>query len=40
MTPLLQLRISAGYPGKPDVLRDVSIDMEPAEIVGSGGTQR
>ena len=29
MTPLLKLRITAGYPGKPDVLRDVSVEIEP-----------
>jgi len=37
MTPLLQLRITAGYPGKPDVLRDVSVEMAPGEIVGLVG---
>jgi len=37
MTPLLKLRITAGYPGKPDVLRDVSIEIEPGEIVGLVG---
>lgn len=37
MTPLLKLRITAGYPGKPDVLRDVSVEIEPAEIVGLVG---
>jgi peptide/nickel transport system ATP-binding protein len=37
MTPLLKLRITAGYPGKPDVLHDVSIEIEPAEIVGLVG---
>jgi len=37
MTPLLQLRITAGYPGKPEVLRDVSVEMAPGEIVGLVG---
>lgn len=37
MTPLLQLRITAGYPGKPDVLRDVSVEMQAGEIVGLVG---
>lgn len=37
MTPLLKLRITAGYPGKPDVLRDVSVELEPSEIVGLVG---
>lgn len=37
MTPLLQLRITAGYPGKPEVLRDVSIELAPGEIVGLVG---
>ncbi|MBZ5601225.1 MAG: ABC transporter ATP-binding protein [Acidobacteriia bacterium] len=32
--PLLSLRISAGYAGKPDVLRDLSLDVSPGEIVG------
>jgi peptide/nickel transport system ATP-binding protein len=37
MTSLLKLRITAGYPGKPDVLREVSIEMHPGEIVGLVG---
>jgi peptide/nickel transport system ATP-binding protein len=37
MTPLLQLRITAGYPGKQDVLRDVSVEMQAGEIVGLVG---
>lgn len=37
MTSLLNLRITAGYPGKPDVLRDVSLEMAPAEIMGLVG---
>lgn len=36
-SPLLSLRISAGYPGRPDVLRDVSLDIAPGEIVGLVG---
>jgi len=37
MNPLLRLRISAGYPGKPDVLREVALEMAPGEIVGLVG---
>jgi len=37
MNPLLKLRISAGYPGKPDVLREVAFEMAPGEIVGLVG---
>jgi ABC-type glutathione transport system ATPase component len=37
MTPLLQLRITAGYPGKPDVLREVSLEIAPGEILGLVG---
>jgi peptide/nickel transport system ATP-binding protein len=37
MTPLLRLRISAGYPGKPNVLREVAFEMAPGEIVGLVG---
>lgn len=37
MTPLLRLRISADYPGKPGVLRDVSLELAPGEIVGLVG---
>ena len=37
MNPLLRLRISAGYPGKPDVLREVAFEMAPGEIVGLVG---
>ena len=38
--PLLQLRISAGYAGKPDVLRDVSLEIAEGEIVGLVGRER
>jgi ABC-type dipeptide/oligopeptide/nickel transport system ATPase component len=31
---MLRLRLSAGYPGKPDVLRDIMLDIEEGEIVG------
>lgn len=34
MDPALRIRLSAGYPGKPEVLRDVSLDIEEGEIVG------
>ena len=37
MIPLLRLRISAGYPGKPNVLREVAFEMAPGEIVGLVG---
>jgi ABC-type dipeptide/oligopeptide/nickel transport system ATPase component len=37
MTNLLDLRITAGYSGKPDVLRDVSVQIGPSEIVGLVG---
>lgn len=36
-TPLLSLRISADYANKPGVLRDVSLDVAPGEIVGLVG---
>src|SRR5580658_5294158 len=35
--PLLSLRLSAGYSGKPDVLRDVCLDVAEREIVGLVG---
>lgn len=35
--PLLSLGISAGYAGRPDVLREVKLDLEPGEIVGLVG---
>jgi ABC-type dipeptide/oligopeptide/nickel transport system ATPase component len=37
MNPLLRLRISAGYPSKPDVLREVAFEIAPGEIVGLVG---
>jgi len=35
--PLLHLRLSIDYPGKPGVLRDAEIDIRPGEIVGLVG---
>ena len=35
--PLLCLRISAGYPGREDVLRDVSLELRRGEILGLVG---
>ncbi|MBN9657166.1 MAG: ABC transporter ATP-binding protein [Acidobacteria bacterium] len=37
MSPLLKLCISAGYPGKPGVLRDVALEIGQGEIVGLVG---
>jgi peptide/nickel transport system ATP-binding protein len=37
MNPLLSLRVSVDYPGKPGVLRDVSLDVNRGEIVGLVG---
>ena len=37
MNPLLKMQISAGYPAKPDVLREVALAIEPSEIVGLVG---
>ena len=37
MNPLLKMQISAGYPAKPDVLREVALTIEPGEIVGLVG---
>lgn len=37
MDPLLTLSISAGYPGKPGVLRDVSLELGQGEILGLVG---
>lgn len=36
-SPLLQARISAGYPNKPAVLRDVEIEIAEGEILGLAG---
>lgn len=36
-SPLLGLRVSVDYPGKPAVLRDISLDVEPGEILGLVG---
>ena len=35
--PLLQLRLSADYPQKPGVLRNVALEMQPGEILGLVG---
>ena len=35
--PLLDCRISAGYPGKPDVLDGVALEVHQGEIVGLAG---
>lgn len=35
--PLLSCRISVDYPGSPGVLRDVSLDIHPGEIIGLVG---
>jgi len=35
--PLLQLRLSAGYPGRPDVLRSLSLDLVRGEVLGLVG---
>lgn len=37
MEALLSVRISADYPAKPGVLRDVCFDVDPGEIVGLAG---
>lgn len=37
MSPLLKLSISAGYPGKPGVLREVALEIGQGEIVGLVG---
>jgi ABC-type dipeptide/oligopeptide/nickel transport system ATPase component len=37
MNPLLKISISAGYPGKTDVLRNVAFEIAPGEIVGLVG---
>lgn len=36
-TPLLSIRISAGYPDRAAVLQDVELDMAPGEILGLVG---
>ena len=36
-TPLLSVRISAGYPRHPAVLQNAQLDMEPGEILGLAG---
>ena len=36
-SPLLSLSISAGYAGKPGILRQVSLDVQEGEIVGLVG---
>jgi ABC-type dipeptide/oligopeptide/nickel transport system ATPase component len=37
LQPLLSLRLSAGYPGKPSVLRHVTLEMQRGEILGLVG---
>ena len=37
MNPLLKMSISAGYPGKAEVLRNVALEIAPGEIVGLVG---
>jgi ABC-type dipeptide/oligopeptide/nickel transport system ATPase component len=34
MPPLLSLRLSADYPNKPNVLRNVSLEVQPGEVLG------
>ena len=36
-SPLLEVRVSVDYPRKPGVLRDISLDLEPGEILGLVG---
>jgi len=36
-SPLLQLRISAGYPGRPGVLRDLALELGRGEVLGLVG---
>ena len=36
-SPLLGLRVSVDYPGKPGVLRNIALDVEPGEILGLVG---
>lgn len=35
--PLLSARITAGYPGRPEVLRDLRFDIRPGEVLGLVG---
>lgn len=35
--PLLKLRVSVDYPGKPEVLRELALDLAPGEILGLVG---
>ena len=35
--PLLSIQISAGYSGRPDVLRDAALEVQPGEILGIVG---
>lgn len=37
MNPLLALRLSVDYPGRPGVLRDVTLQMQPGELLGLAG---
>jgi len=37
VSPLLELRVSVDYPGKPGVLRNISLDVQPGEILGLVG---
>ena len=37
LQPLLTTRLSAGYPGRPRVLQDVTLEVGPGEIVGLVG---
>src|SRR6267378_4195300 len=36
-SPLLAVRISVDYPGNPGVLQNISLDIEPGEILGLVG---
>lgn len=36
-TPLLSLRLTAGYPGKDSILRDIALDLRRGEILGLVG---
>jgi len=36
-SPLLSTRLTAGYPGRPDVLQEASLEIAPGEIVGLVG---